>query len=53
MNEVKKNLRTTMHNHFDLRRFFGTQPFVKCIIFRASVPHLEETPRRNDSNSKP
>jgi hypothetical protein len=41
-----KNLRISMHNHFDLRRFFGTQPFVKCKTFRASVP-------QNDSNSKP
>jgi len=38
MNEVKKNLRTTMHNHSDLRRFFGTQPFLKCKTFCAFVP---------------
>jgi hypothetical protein len=32
-----------MHNHSDLRRFFGTQPFVKCKTFRASVPQNDMT----------
>jgi hypothetical protein len=34
-NEVTKNLRTPMHNHSDLRRFFGTQPyFLKVLPFK-------------------